>query len=113
LFQYLKYFGGFAAKEKGGAMPTKGAGGIQRKFSVVPRTDTAPETTEGKLRIAPRFHLTSIKPKIHPVKNAYREKDCTSKQESPHTITEAGEYVREPCKQTSYANNPTHRYLLS
>jgi hypothetical protein len=53
-----------------------------------------PKTTEGKLRIAPRLHVTSSEPKIHSMQYADGEKHCTSKQESPHPKTEASKDVR-------------------
>jgi hypothetical protein len=51
-----------------------------------------------------------MKPKPHPVQDAYWEKDSTSQQKAPHTLTKAGKDMVCPCCHTDQSKDPSHVY---
>jgi hypothetical protein len=46
------------------------------------------------------------------VKDANREKDSASHQETPETVSKAREDVSQPCKETKQSNNLSHAIPL-
>ena len=49
-----------------------------------------------------------MKPQVHPMQDAYWEKDSTSKQKAPQTLTKAGKDMVEPSCHTDQYKEPSH-----
>jgi hypothetical protein len=57
-------------------------------------------------------NYTSVKPKPHPMQDAYWKKDSASYQEAPKAMCKTSEDVGQPSKATQQTNKFSHHLSL-